>query len=147
MEITYHDFMKTEGGDKRVVVRNRPSTSTAVIDGTNAIEWPIQKCLSISDVSVSVLCLPLQQSQEHILPHLTVDQRRALSNGKHIDIDVLDVDEGYVTWEMNLKLSNSSQYHLLGSWKANFVNRKRLKAGQKIGMRWRDGKLQFSRIG
>ncbi|XP_028123547.1 putative B3 domain-containing protein At1g78640 isoform X1 [Camellia sinensis] len=105
--------------------------------------WPIRKALTLSDVDIThpFLTLPRQPVEDHIVVHLTPQDRDHLRNVEHVSVNAQDDDTGGM-YVMKLKW-RGSYYNLIGKW-GKIVRGKGLDVGREIKIRWANGCLHFS---
>lgn len=106
-------------------------------------QWPIKKVLTLSDVDTHhpFLPLPRRSFEDHILVHLTHQEREQLRNEESISVNAVDYDTGDA-YLMKLKW-RANYYNLIGNW-GKIVRRKGLGAGKEIKIRWANKCLHFS---
>ncbi|XP_058190402.1 uncharacterized protein LOC131307752 [Rhododendron vialii] len=106
-------------------------------------QWPIKKVLTFSDVDTNhpFLPLPRRSVEDHILMHLTHQEREHLRNEEPLNVNAIDYDTGDV-YLMKLKL-RANYYNLIGNW-GKIVRRKGLGVGKEIKIRWANKCLHFS---
>ncbi|XP_047311128.1 uncharacterized protein LOC124914589 [Impatiens glandulifera] len=105
--------------------------------------WPIKKVLTLSDVDTNhpFLPLPRRPVDEHILVHLTEQERECLRNDEQVDMTARDDDTGEL-YQMKLKWRGNN-YNLIGKW-GKIIRRRGLGVGKEIKMRCWNKCLHFS---
>ncbi|PIA61245.1 hypothetical protein AQUCO_00300642v1 [Aquilegia coerulea] len=99
--------------------------------------FTIRKKLKKSDVNhLSRLMLSKKMVYNHITPYLTEEQNREVESGKGTEILVMDLDMK-PCYRLILKRSlKANSYIMKSNWIKSFVQRRKLKEGDEIGMFW-----------
>ncbi|KAF7138553.1 hypothetical protein RHSIM_Rhsim07G0090600 [Rhododendron simsii] len=107
--------------------------------------WSIKKTLTKSDVNdLCRLMLKTTAVQEHILGKWDEERRRAVMETEQgVRADVRDADTGTVHQVAFKRWKSSGSFVFTNNWVTQFVKRRGLKEGDKIGLRW---DLQESRF-
>ncbi|KAJ4909096.1 putative B3 domain-containing protein [Raphanus sativus] len=113
----------------------------------NMPPYTFKKTLSASDVgSQSRLMLQRSDAENHIVSHLSKDNKQAIEAGHGVTIKVYDLstdtEHDFVLKRM---VYTTRSYVLNGGWGKKFVESKGLKEGQTIGFFWdsKDSKLNM----
>ncbi|KAK9156137.1 hypothetical protein Sjap_003617 [Stephania japonica] len=95
--------------------------------------YTIKKFLDDSDVgSLGRVWLRKKMVDKFVAPDLTAEQKRQVEGGG-LRVAVRDVNTRMEKW-LVLKSRNGVSYTLSSNWMEEFVHRRRLSAGDKIGM-------------
>ncbi|XP_004295728.1 PREDICTED: B3 domain-containing protein At2g33720-like [Fragaria vesca subsp. vesca] len=99
--------------------------------------WFIKKKLKVSDLGdLSRLLVPKRLTKKHVLPlmHKSLDESVHSSNGGAVTVYDSDMKTKH---ELVFKYWPSSEsYVLQRNWKKDFVNARKLKEGDLIGLYW-----------
>ncbi|XP_039169459.1 gibberellin 2-beta-dioxygenase 6-like [Eucalyptus grandis] len=99
--------------------------------------WMIMKELTISDLNdLSWLLLPLGCLKAHVFPQMDEEMLRQVVSKEGMQVVGMDVDTGCKHWFVFRRWGSSRSYVLNGGWTKEFVEKKRLKVGDQIGMVW-----------
>ncbi|CAA7036967.1 unnamed protein product [Microthlaspi erraticum] len=104
----------------------------------NALPCTITKVLTKSDVNgLSRLLLETSAVETHILPNLSEDDQNKIQDGVGVDVEVFDEDTR-TEHKLTLKrmVYTTRSYVLNGVWIKQFVQRRELKRGNRIGFFW-----------
>ncbi|KAI4347784.1 hypothetical protein L6164_008566 [Bauhinia variegata] len=74
--------------------------------------------------------------RKHVLPTLIADQERAADTEEGTAIDIWDMDTTSMHQLVLKKWPSSKSYVFIGKWNQDFVKRRELKKGDKIGFYW-----------
>ncbi|KAK3430392.1 hypothetical protein EUGRSUZ_E01947 [Eucalyptus grandis] len=99
--------------------------------------WMIMKELTESDLShLSWLLLPGGCLKTHVFPQMDEEMLRKVKSKEGMQVVGIDVDTGWKHWFVFRCWGSSGSYVLNGGWTKEFVEKKRLKVGDEIGMVW-----------
>ncbi|KAI4357580.1 hypothetical protein L6164_001519 [Bauhinia variegata] len=99
--------------------------------------WKITKVLTKSDLGkMSRLLLGRALVESLMLPVLGPDAHRDIETEKGTPVRVWDVDTMSMHQLVLKKWTSFLSYVLIGNWGQDFVRRRRLKAGDEIGLHW-----------
>ncbi|KAI4347781.1 hypothetical protein L6164_008563 [Bauhinia variegata] len=99
--------------------------------------WKIKKTLTDSDLGVlSRLLLAVEVVKKQVLPMLSADQARAAETEEGTPIDIWDMDTASMHQLVLKKWASSKSSVFIGKWNQDFVKRRELKRGDKIGFYW-----------
>ncbi|KAM7491329.1 hypothetical protein LguiA_034250 [Lonicera macranthoides] len=107
--------------------------------------WKIEKELTRTDVNGSAgrLLLSRKAVEEHVLSSMGEEDAQQCRTREGKEFVVWDADDSS-EHRLFLKKWDSNEYFVLtGKWKRNFVNRKGLKGGDKIGLAWHGAQFYF----
>lgn len=98
--------------------------------------FQVKKVLQTSDIDGSSrLLLPKVQVEEHILPHVAMENRGAV-DGDGLEIGVWDLDTNTRHMLVLKRWKSSRGYVLTRNWTSDFVRRRSLTNGDQVGLRW-----------
>ncbi|XP_050877536.1 B3 domain-containing protein At2g33720 [Lathyrus oleraceus] len=102
--------------------------------------WMIKKVLTNSDLDDNCrLLLNKDLAKKWIVP--VVDKVRAEKEG--VEVEVFDVDIGFPL-SLTFKIRPSNDSHVFNhTWITDFVDRRSLKKGDEIGLKWNEEKKRF----
>ncbi|KAF7137214.1 hypothetical protein RHSIM_Rhsim07G0090700 [Rhododendron simsii] len=108
-------------------------------------DWNIKKTLTSSDVNdLCRLMLKTTVVQEHILSKWGKAQRTAVMETEHgLRVSVLDINTDTVHELVFKKWRSSGSFVFTNNWVTQFVRRRGLKAGDKIGLNWDSERSMF----
>ncbi|KAK9741650.1 hypothetical protein RND81_03G119600 [Saponaria officinalis] len=116
-------------------------------EAVNQIDWMVTKTLSASDCNGQHrLLISKKAIQERIFPYLTDSTRFQISSTNGLRVDVLDLDTGTLCKQTLKKWPTAPYYGLMDNWKRDFSDRRRLVAGDVVGLSWDEdhNRLLFS---
>lgn len=107
--------------------------------------WSIKKTLTKSDVNdLCRLMLKTTAIQEHILGNWDEERRRAfIETEQGVRADVWDADTATVHQVAFKRWKSSGSFVFTNNWVTQFVKRRGLKEGDKIGLRWDSQESRF----
>ncbi|XP_058784540.1 putative B3 domain-containing protein At1g78640 [Vicia villosa] len=100
----------------------------------------IKKVLTKSDLDDNCrLLLNRDLAKKWVVP--VVDKAKAATEG--VEVEVFDVDTGFPL-SLNFKIRPSNDSHVFNNtWIPDFVDRRGLKKGDEIGLKWNEEKKRF----
>ncbi|XP_042950454.1 B3 domain-containing protein At2g33720-like [Carya illinoinensis] len=108
------------------------TTPTAMED-----PWKIKKALTESDLgNLSRLLLKTTWVRHHVLPFLDTDIIREVESDQGKRVNVWDQDSQSAHELVLKKWKTCKSYVLINKWHKDFVNRRKLKKGDVIGLYW-----------
>ncbi|KAK2454034.1 hypothetical protein P8452_01523 [Trifolium repens] len=125
---------------KRIIANKQETKKTCNVDD----EWEIKKVLETSDVcrGLSRLLLKKELTQEFVIPVLLGGAKVAETNG--VEVQVWDVDTKS-PHSLVFKIWTSAKSHVFTTgWVKDFVLRRNLKKGDKIGLHWDQYNRRFN---
>ncbi|XP_058784544.1 B3 domain-containing protein At2g33720-like [Vicia villosa] len=134
---------------KRVQQETNVSTTNSTCDtvgtssdcSTNVGDpWMIKKVLTKSDLDDNCrLLLNRDLAMKWVVP--VVDKAKAENDG--VEVEVFDVDTGF-RLSLTFKIRPSNDSHVFNNtWITDFVDRRNLKKGDDIGLKWNEEKKRF----
>ncbi|KAM7494239.1 hypothetical protein LguiB_028848 [Lonicera macranthoides] len=106
--------------------------------------WEIKKVLTTSDVDRSSrLLLSTKAVEKYVLSSMDENDARLCRTGRGKEFVVWDADDSSPHNLFLKKWANTKYFVLTSNWKKNFVTRKGLKRGDKIGLAWDGAKFYF----
>ncbi|XP_010489677.1 PREDICTED: putative B3 domain-containing protein At1g78640 [Camelina sativa] len=136
---------RNETGVSLAYFRNMPGVERDIMNATEltlSIEadiWKIKKTLTTSDVgSQTRLLIPKEPANEHILKYLTEEEIKLVEDEGHqgLKITVFDSKDRTTRQLCFKRWTSAGSYVLNNNWNKDFVQRKKLKAGETIGLFW-----------
>ncbi|XP_058784378.1 putative B3 domain-containing protein At1g78640 [Vicia villosa] len=102
--------------------------------------WMIKKVLTKSDLDDNCrLLLNRDLAKKWVVP--VVDKAKAANEG--VEVEVFDVDTGFPL-SLTFKIRPSNDSHVFNNtWITDFVDRRSLKKGDEIGLKWNEEKKRF----
>ncbi|KAJ4705981.1 B3 domain-containing protein [Melia azedarach] len=99
--------------------------------------WKITKTLTISDVGhMSRLLVNINSVERYVLPFLDVELISEVHSKKGLTVNVWDHDTNSTHGLFFKKWVSMNCFVFNGKWNQNFVHRRNLRAGDKIGLYW-----------
>ncbi|XP_057497445.1 uncharacterized protein LOC130782187 [Actinidia eriantha] len=108
-------------------------------------EWDIRKKLAKNDVKSYYLYIPGEPFNQKILHKMPQGHQHILTSFQLLRIIVLDVNTGD-KFVMLLKRFKAG-YSLSDNWPSRFVQRRKLKVNDEIGLRWTNLRIHFTKFG
>ncbi|KAL2515934.1 B3 domain-containing protein [Forsythia ovata] len=108
--------------------------------------WRIKKVLKRSDVDDSSrLLIGRKLVLTHITPFFTNNPSEFCQNKEEIRVTIFYVNT-LIEHMLTLKKWATNSFVLLNNWKNNFVNRRKLKENDEVGLRWdvNTSRLEFT---
>ncbi|KAI8546332.1 hypothetical protein RHMOL_Rhmol07G0108500 [Rhododendron molle] len=107
--------------------------------------WSIKKTLTKSDVNnLCRLMLTKTAVQEHILGKWDEERRRVfMETEQGVRVNVWDADSATVHQVAFKRWKSSGSFVFTNNWVTQFVKRRGLKEGDKIGLRWDSEESRF----
>ncbi|KAM7491382.1 hypothetical protein LguiA_034303 [Lonicera macranthoides] len=106
--------------------------------------WKIKKVLTTSDVDGSCrLLLSTKAVEKYVFSSMDENDARLCRTGIGKKFVVWDADQSFAHTLFLKKWANTKYFVLTSNWKKNFVTRKGLKKGDKIGLAWDGAKFYF----
>ncbi|XP_058784554.1 B3 domain-containing protein At2g33720-like [Vicia villosa] len=119
----------------------RSTVGTSSDSSTNVGDsWMIKKVLTKSDLDDNCrLLLNRDLAKKWVVP--VVDKAKAENDG--VEVEVFDVDTGFPV-SLTFKIRPSNDSHVFNNtWITDFVDRRSLKKGDEIGLKWNEEKKRF----
>ncbi|KAL1205712.1 B3 domain-containing protein [Cardamine amara subsp. amara] len=98
--------------------------------------WIIKKDLNKTEITCGLLYLSRSNVEQHILRYLSEDDQKKLRQGDRILVNVHDHETDSSHRVFLMRWISKQNYCLKGSWRHDFVRRRGLRAGDKIGLFW-----------
>ena len=111
--------------------------------------WKIIKVLTPSDINRGQCRLLLQRGdvEKHILLSMRRSNSDKCSSAEGLIIKVWDIEDESRPFELCLKQQPSDKSYVLdGQWIADFVTRKGLEVGDKVGLEYLGSQLHFKHL-
>ncbi|KAK2400234.1 B3 domain-containing protein [Trifolium repens] len=137
--IENNDSLSTSHDDKKIANKQETKKTCNVDD-----EWEIKKVLEKSDVccGLSRLLLKKELTQEFVIPVLLCGAKVAETNG--VEVQVWDVDTKS-PHSLVFRIWTSAKSHVFTTgWVKDFVLRRNLRKGDKIGLHWDQYNRRFN---
>lgn len=137
-----------EPQEKKSTTARRPGPPlvlSPVLMTPGSYDWNIKKTLTSSDVNdLCRLMLKKTAVQEHILSKWGAAQRTAVMETEHgLSVSVLDINTDTVHELVFKKWRSSGSFVFTNNWVTQFVRRRGLKEGDKIGLHWDSEQSMF----
>ncbi|XP_074321449.1 B3 domain-containing protein At4g02870-like [Silene latifolia] len=129
---TYYDFMGSEGGNREL-----------------APPYPVEVELNSLDVLNGVECIYLNNNsvQANIIARLPPFLRNKFNCQRYLVFEIHDTESKLTFGGYQLRFAYNTYYLMGSNWSRDFIQRKHLKAGDKIGFRLQlADTIQFSVI-